>query len=123
MEFGFASWKDVIEVLLVPVSISFLALLWPTMTAWRRRKNFEYLIRLRTRRATFMWAKCVPQRKLHTQQSEHSEPTGLTASAGLFAQMNEFLRRPTLADRRTCGWSAVGPLRGRLNEICETISR
>jgi hypothetical protein len=45
MEFGFASWKDVVEVLLVPVSISFLALLWPTITAWRRRKNFEYLIR------------------------------------------------------------------------------
>ena len=45
MELGFANWKDIIEVLLVPVSISFLALLWPSMAARRRRKNFEYLIR------------------------------------------------------------------------------
>jgi hypothetical protein len=45
MELGFSSWKDLIEVLLVPVSISFLALLWPSMAARRRRKNFEYLIR------------------------------------------------------------------------------
>ena len=35
MELGFANWKDIIEVLLVPVSISFLALLWPSMAARR----------------------------------------------------------------------------------------
>ena len=42
---GFENIKDVLDVLLVPVSVGLLALLWPALTARKRRKNFEYLIR------------------------------------------------------------------------------
>jgi hypothetical protein len=76
MELGFTSWKDVIEVLLVPVSISFLALLWPAMAARRRRKNFEYLIRKELKEARpepevpgprNPWHKHLGKRFLHEQ--------------------------------------------------------
>jgi hypothetical protein len=45
MDLGFGSLKDVLEVLLVPVSLGLLAVGWPAMSERRRRLNFESLIR------------------------------------------------------------------------------
>jgi hypothetical protein len=45
METGFQSLKDVLEVLLVPLSVGLIAVLWPAFGARRRRSNFERLIR------------------------------------------------------------------------------
>lgn len=45
MQPGFQTLKDILEVLLVPVAVSLVAVLWPAMAARRRRKNFENLIR------------------------------------------------------------------------------
>jgi hypothetical protein len=42
---GFASVKELIEVLLVPVSLALLAIGWPALAARRRRVNFESLTR------------------------------------------------------------------------------
>jgi hypothetical protein len=44
MNIGFQSWKDIIEVLLIPVSLAFLALFWPEVQAAARRRAFYRLI-------------------------------------------------------------------------------
>src|SRR5690348_8029383 len=45
MSLGFANIKDILDVLLVPLSVGLLAVLWPTLAARKRRTNFEVLIR------------------------------------------------------------------------------
>jgi hypothetical protein len=45
MSLGFANLKDILDVLLVPLSVGLLAVLWPTLAARKRRANFEVLIR------------------------------------------------------------------------------
>jgi len=42
---GFDTARDILEVLLVPLSLGLLAVLWPTLTARKRRVNFKNLIR------------------------------------------------------------------------------
>jgi hypothetical protein len=41
---GFVTFKDTLEVLLVPLSVALLAVLWPAIAERRRRSNFEALI-------------------------------------------------------------------------------
>jgi hypothetical protein len=45
METGFQSLKELLEVLLVPLSVGLIAVLWPEFGARKRRANFERLIR------------------------------------------------------------------------------
>jgi hypothetical protein len=45
MESGFSTWKDVFQVLVVPLSAALIAVLWQALAARRRRRNFEELIR------------------------------------------------------------------------------
>src|SRR5215212_9653974 len=44
MKFGFENIKDALDVLIVPISVGLLALIWPSLAARKRRKNFVYLI-------------------------------------------------------------------------------
>lgn len=45
MGLGFYTWKDIFQVLIVPLSAALIAVLWQAISAWRRRRNFEKLIR------------------------------------------------------------------------------
>jgi hypothetical protein len=72
MTMGFANLRDLIDVLLVPLSAALLAVLWPFFSARRRRKNFEYLIRRELREAApdspspdRLWHEHLPRRFLH----------------------------------------------------------
>jgi hypothetical protein len=44
VELGFSSIKDLLDVLVVPLSVAVLVTLWPNLAARRRRANFEDLI-------------------------------------------------------------------------------
>lgn len=45
MSSGFESWKDVLDVLIIPVSLALIALAWPWFQLWYRRRRFIKLIR------------------------------------------------------------------------------
>jgi hypothetical protein len=51
MDTGFDTLKDVVDVLLVPISVGLLALVWPSWIARRRRQNFRYLVRVELQEA------------------------------------------------------------------------
>ena len=44
MNLGFESWKDVIGVLVIPVSLALIALFWPELQLYYRRRAFRRLI-------------------------------------------------------------------------------
>lgn len=44
MNLGFESWKDVIGVLVIPISLALTALLWPELQFYYRRRAFRQLI-------------------------------------------------------------------------------
>ena len=44
MELGFQTWKDIIEVLVVPVSLGLIGLLWPELQSAARHRAFRRLI-------------------------------------------------------------------------------
>jgi hypothetical protein len=44
MEFGFSTWKDLLEVVGVPVAVALAALIWPSVQLHVRRRAFERLI-------------------------------------------------------------------------------
>lgn len=44
MPLGFQTWKDVIEVLVVPLSLAIIALFWPELQVIYRRRSFTRLI-------------------------------------------------------------------------------
>jgi hypothetical protein len=52
MKFGFENIKDALDVLIVPISVGLLALIWPSLAARKRRKNFVYLIAQELEEAT-----------------------------------------------------------------------
>lgn len=37
-------WKDVLEVIVIPVTLGLIALLWPAIQSWSRRRAFQRLI-------------------------------------------------------------------------------
>ena len=45
MTIGFDSWKDLLEVLLVPLVLGVFAIAWPAIGEHRKRVNFENLTR------------------------------------------------------------------------------
>ena len=72
MDIGISSLKDALEVVLIPFSVALLALIWPTMAAWRRRRNFENLVRRELAEATphhlhgaTLWHRHLTRRFLH----------------------------------------------------------
>jgi hypothetical protein len=80
MQVGFENLKDILDVLLVPVSVGLLALLWPALAARKRRKNFEYLIRRELEEATpqsedlpegLRWHRYLTKRFLHEEIISH----------------------------------------------------
>jgi len=80
MQLGFDNLKDLLDVLLVPVSVGLLALLWPALAARKRRKNFEYLIRRELEEAEpetehlpkgLRWHKYLTRRFLHEEIISH----------------------------------------------------
>jgi hypothetical protein len=44
MDTGFATWKDVLEVLVIPVALGAVALLWPEIQRLNRQRAFRRLI-------------------------------------------------------------------------------
>jgi hypothetical protein len=44
MNLGFQTWKDIIEVLIIPVLLALIALLWPEIQSAARRREFRRLI-------------------------------------------------------------------------------
>jgi hypothetical protein len=44
MPLGFQTWKDIIEVLIVPLSLAIIALFWPELQLISRRRSFTSLI-------------------------------------------------------------------------------
>ncbi len=44
MNLGFESWKDIIGVLVIPVSLALIALFWPELQLYYRRRAFRKLI-------------------------------------------------------------------------------
>ena len=44
MSLGFQTWKDIIEILNVAVSLASIALLWPELQSAARRRAFHGLI-------------------------------------------------------------------------------
>jgi hypothetical protein len=80
MNLGFENLKDILDVLLVPVSVGLLALLWPALAARKRRKNFEYLIRRELEEADpktedlpngLRWHRYLTRRFLHEEIISH----------------------------------------------------
>lgn len=45
MENGFTSWKDILEVVIIPVSLALLAVIYPYLQSRYRRYQFQRLIR------------------------------------------------------------------------------
>jgi hypothetical protein len=45
MDWGFATVQDLVDILLIPITVALAATLWPSFLARKRRKNFEQLIR------------------------------------------------------------------------------
>jgi len=41
---GFDSWKDVLDVVAVPLAVAALALWWPWIQAWHRGRRFRLLV-------------------------------------------------------------------------------
>jgi hypothetical protein len=44
MNSGFVTWKDVLQVAVIPVALALLALLWPWIQSRARRRSFKALI-------------------------------------------------------------------------------
>jgi hypothetical protein len=44
MDSGFATWKDVLDVAVIPMALGIAALIWPSAQTWRRRRSFQKLI-------------------------------------------------------------------------------
>jgi hypothetical protein len=44
MSLGFQTWKDVIEILIVPVSLALISILWPELQSASRHRKFRRLI-------------------------------------------------------------------------------
>lgn len=103
MDLGFSNIRDLVDVLLVPLSAALLAVLWPFFSARRRRRNFEDLIRRELREAApqspnpdLLWHEHLPRRFLH--QDILADPVANT----------EFLLslRPDLTYNRSQMWKA-----------------
>src|SRR5690349_16457764 len=78
MSLGFANLRDVIAVLLVPLSAALIAVLWPFFAAQRRRRHFNDLIRRELQEAKpagrvpdKLWHEHVPRRFLHQELIEN----------------------------------------------------
>jgi hypothetical protein len=41
---GFTTWKDILDVALIPIALGVATLLWPSAQTWRRRRSFQQLI-------------------------------------------------------------------------------
>lgn len=44
MGLGFTTWKDVLDVAVIPIALGIAALIWPSAQTWRRRRSFQKLI-------------------------------------------------------------------------------
>ncbi len=44
MSLGFQTWRDIIEVLIIPVSLGLITLLWPELQSAARHRAFDRLI-------------------------------------------------------------------------------
>jgi len=80
VKLGFESVQDIVGVLLVPISAALLAAFWPSLSARRRRINFEDLIMRELEEAaphknsmggTAPWHEYLTKRFLHEQIIEH----------------------------------------------------
>jgi len=45
MKSGFVDWKDVVEVVTIPVALAILTLAWPAIQSWYRSRRFKVLTR------------------------------------------------------------------------------
>jgi hypothetical protein len=66
---GFDTGRDILDVLLVPLSLGLLAILWPTLIARKRRANFKNLIRRELMEAAPYGAELQPSAPWHEHLS------------------------------------------------------
>jgi hypothetical protein len=44
MDPGFATWQDVLQVAVIPLSLAVISISWPSIQSWSRRRAFKHLI-------------------------------------------------------------------------------